>query len=503
MQTTLQIRGLPRSLETDGWWLNGPRHDPPDTRRGSAGQRDGRDARLLALVVLVGLGDLLFWHLHGAPGGLPFALMAAALLGAAAALAGDRSGLARAGAILGIAALPVLEQVQALSLAFLLAGLAAAITALHRPGKAAGEMAHAAWVFLRRWPVGGLRALAVVARDRATRPRAPVRSHCMRDALRNWALPAGGALVLLGLLAESNPVILRGLDDLLSTGRLLDELPERLCVWAGIALIAWPVLDRADAGPRPPAGAPRALPGVNAGSVLRALWVFNGLLAVQTLTDASILLGGASLPRGMTLAEYTHRGAYPLLVAAVLAGLFALAAQPFLAERRVLRPLMYLWLAQNVLVCLAAGLRLKLYVDSYGLTLLRVHAAIWMALVAAGLVLLAWQVLRQHARGWLVLRGAGLAAAVLYACCFVNVSGLVARYNVTQAAPMGRGLDGDYLCGLGATAAAGLAAGLDARPDVRDALPCRIDGPRTGGWRNLGFRSWRVARYLASAEATE
>ena len=65
--------------------------------------------------------------------------------------------------------------------------------------------------------------------------------------------------------------------------------------------------------------------GVNVASVANALVCFNLILGVQTVMDGLYLWTGASLPPGMALASYAHRGAYPLLATALLAEAFALS----------------------------------------------------------------------------------------------------------------------------------------------------------------------------------
>src|SRR5262249_3851015 len=61
-------------------------------------------------------------------------------------------------------------------------------------------------------------------------------------------------------------------------------------------------------------------------AILRALILFNLLFAVQTVLDGAYLWGGAALPDGLTYASYAHRGAYPLVVTALLAAIFVLVA---------------------------------------------------------------------------------------------------------------------------------------------------------------------------------
>ena len=143
-------------------------------------------------------------------------------------------------------------------------------------------------------------------------------------------------------------------------------------------------------------------------------------------------LGVALLPNGMTHAAYARRGAYPLLAAALLAGAFAVPARPSLAEHRALKPLLLPWLAQNVALSPSASLRLLLHIEAYGLTYLRIHALIWMALVAAGLTMTGWQVWRGRTNGWRLVRACTLGLAVLYTCCFVNFAAVIAETNLAR-----------------------------------------------------------------------
>src|SRR5665213_1578045 len=57
-------------------------------------------------------------------------------------------------------------------------------------------------------------------------------------------------------------------------------------------------------------------------AMVRSLVLFNALFALQTVLDLTYLWGGANLPDGMSHAEYAHRGAYPLIVTALLAAGF-------------------------------------------------------------------------------------------------------------------------------------------------------------------------------------
>jgi hypothetical protein len=239
-------------------------------------------------------------------------------------------------------------------------------------------------------------------------------------------------------------------------------------------------------------GVPLAVIGFTAASVVRALVMFNVLFGVQTGLDAAYLWGGAVLPDGMSHATYAHRGAYPLLATALLAGIFALASRPFLKEGRAIRGLLILLLVQNVMLVASSLLRLDLYVGEYGLTYLRIAAGIWMALVAVGLGLIAWQVWAGRSNRWLIGANAAVGIAVLYLCCFVNFAALIADDGRARM-NAGQRVDLAYLCTLG--------------PDAAGHLPMRcggVDLPVITGWRDWGFRAARIrGRFPVVAQADE
>jgi hypothetical protein len=168
----------------------------------------------------------------------------------------------------------------------------------------------------------------------------------------------------------------------------------------------------------------------------------------------------------------------------LLAGVFALAARPLLADGRWLKPLMMLWLGQNVVLTVSSAYRLQVYVEAYGLTYLRVYAGIWMALVAVWLCLIGWQIWQARANGWLVLRSFVMGGVVLYLSCFVNFAQAIAVYNLDH-----KRSDYWYACALG-----DLAAG--ARLGRIQYDTCAFTGPEIDGWRDWGFRKWRVASYI-------
>jgi hypothetical protein len=339
-----------------------------------------------------------------------------------------------------------------------------------------------------------------------------------------WIVPLGIFAIFLGLFSSANPLIEHQLDriDL----RVLFKFIEfwRLVFWISIACAVWPLIHRrvklkpvrpfqpgSSAAAVEPSG-PDHLFGKKAMS--RSLILFNALFALQTVLDLTYLWGGASLPDGMSHAEYAHRGAYPLIATALLAAAFVLIAMrpggP--AENsRLIRPLVLAWIAQNVLLVISSIFRLDLYVAAYSLTYLRLAALIWMVLVAIGLVLILIQIVLRKSNSWLLSANAISLALVLYACCFLNAPWLVATYNVEhcrEAGGTGPNLDMNYLKSLDSVqtlppveahssqfpGTLSLSLAYRESPD-RDYLKL------PGNWRAWTFRRWRLERYFANTPA--
>src|SRR5690606_37438910 len=222
--------------------------------------------------------------------------------------------------------------------------------------------------------------------------------------------------------------------------------PGRIVLGIVIAVMTWPLL-RPKLLPWPRAREmqgpyrPRA-EGLLFGraAILRSLLVFNALFAVQTVLDGVYLWGGIRLPDGLSYADYAHRGAYPLVATALLAAAFVLAAMrrggPAEASP-LIRRLVYLWIAQNVLLVISSILRLELYVQVYSLTELRIAAGIWMGLVAVGLLLILVKIRRRRNNRWLITSNLVALGVTLWGCSFVDFSSVIAQVNTENSRELG------------------------------------------------------------------
>lgn len=335
-------------------------------------------------------------------------------------------------------------------------------------------------------------------------------------AILKWIVPLVFAGIFVLLFAAANPLI----ESTLTAIQPLSLLePWRVILWGFAIVFAWPFLN-------PRLMAPLTVPEMQGphlpkaesilfgrGAILRALVVFNAIFAVQTGLDLVYLWGGTTLPDGMSYAEYAHRGAYPLVVTALLAAVFVLAAMRpggSAGQSPLIRRLVYLFVAQNVLLVVSSLWRLNLYVEVYSLTEFRVAAGIWMGLVAIGLVLIVVRIALNRSSGWLIASNLASLGMTLYICAYVDFPSVIARYNVEHSHELtgqGAPLDVHYLASLGPSVISAFDLFLE-RAQGRDDLDLarvhmtRVElangfGGRSRDWQSWTFRDWRLEQYLA------
>lgn len=256
-----------------------------------------------------------------------------------------------------------------------------------------------------------------------------------RAVAATLALPLAGGALFLVLFAAANPLIEQALASI--------RLPSfwRVLLWLFVALCLWPSLRPHAAVVRLAARLPDpepTLPGTSLLSVLIALTLFNAIFAVQNGLDIAFLWSGGPLPAGMTQTEYVHRGAYPLIGTALIAGVMALAMlRPRSASERHpwARRMVTLWVGQNLVLVASSALRTADYIESSMLTAWRIAALAWMALVALGLVLICWRILKGRSARWLINWNAIAGSIVLAICTFVDLGAIAAAWNVRAQSP--------------------------------------------------------------------
>lgn len=352
------------------------------------GRRPSFWIKAIAAIALIALGDKLFWV--GGNHGSAFGAFAAAwLVGTIIvhpALRRDRRALAAA----GLAAFYAAAMFDDPSLLAATLFGAALVMAVLLPRSARFDN-------VARWAVRLLIHAVVSAfgplRDLFKLRRLPRNGRSVRASVPVLALPLIGGVVFLFLFAQANPLIGNALAAL-AFPTPDDETIVRLFLWAVLLVAVWSTIR-----PRRPrwltlAGPTadlKALPGVSIASVTLSLIIFNVLFALQNGLDLIFLWSGAGLPDGVSMADYVHQGAYPLVATALLAGLFVLVAlRPgsATADAPLIRRLVTIWVAQNIFLVASSMLRTIDYIDVYSLTRLRIAALLWMGLIAVGLALI-------------------------------------------------------------------------------------------------------------------
>ena len=466
-------------------------------------------AKAAILFALAVLADWLFYG-HGI--GISAALFAVAL--ACGSLLANVSTLNRkllplACALLLAALVPAIEEFNAASLTFMVLALGVGLLlTTNRDQHGLGERAAA---LCDLYLVGPFRLF----RDAVGAFNLPA----LRNGFAVWFIPVALGSIFVFLLVSANPLLEKWIR-LLNPGNTSSYISlGRVLFWAVALSLVWPFIRVRWNGKRAmPSGLAEAAALAQAvpsgqsnffgvATILRSLILFNLLFAVQTILDGAYLWGNATLPADISYASYAHRGAYPLIVTALLAAAFVLAAmrpgRPA-EQSRVIRPLVYLWVAQNVLLVLSSILRLDLYVQIYLLTWWRVAAFIWMVLVALGLVLIVARIVLNRSNGWLIRANLVTLTATLYACSLINFAGIIADYNVShsrEATGKGVSLDLNYLFSLGPQALPAIDRAITLRgldPTLVSRRGCLVEQQvkDTAFWRTWGFRSWRLQRAL-------
>ena len=451
--------------------------------------------RVAAAIGLAALADWLFYDEYAGLSVVIFAVALAAVSLATNLETVDRRRLLPADLILIAGIVPAVENLNALSLGFVLLALGVAAAMLTNHGfDSLADRARA------------LRELYLFAPFRLARDAAGALS---LSGIAVWIVPVLMSCIFLGLFASANPLIAKWLSAA-SLAKMTANLSlPRILFWLVALSLIWPFVylrwRRKPAAANAPAVVATEFLGT--ATVLRSLILFNLLFAVQTVLDVIYLWGNAALPADITYASYAHRGAYPLILTALLAAGFVLVAMrpdgPA-EQSKVIRPLVYLWVAQNVMMVISSIQRLDLYVQTYLLTYWRVAAFIWMLLVATGLVLIVTRIALRRSNGWLIRLNLIAVLLTLYACSLTNFAAIIADFNVShsrEATGKGVNIDINYLLSLGPQALPGIDRSSRIGREDFTLIACRdslIDKFRreTASWRAWGLRNWRLQHYL-------
>jgi hypothetical protein len=223
------------------------------------------------------------------------------------------------------------------------------------------------------------------------------------------------------------------------------------------------------------------------------------LFAVFVALQLRWLFGGADVvlaTTGLTVAEYARRGFFELVAVAVLVAPVILATRAVIEDEKVVRRHRQLSLALITLlapIMASAALRMKLYVDYFGLTTDRLYATALMAWLAIVFIAMARTVFRGWSRPFAAMTVVS-GFVTLFALNAINPDQLVARVNIGRSSSE-RAVDYEYLARLKGDAVPTVVNGLIAASPspvsckTAQSLRERWQRPRSEAW-NLG--AWRA-----------
>lgn len=218
--------------------------------------------------------------------------------------------------------------------------------------------------------------------------------------------------------------------------------PVRIFLWFFVAFLILPLLRPVNVSPfwwswieRLPR-VPEFLPSRAAlFSSALVLVVLNFLFLIANSADVFFLWGNWTLPAGVTYKDYVHQGVNSLTVTVILSALVLVTifqqALP-VTQRRELRFIAYVWIAQNFFLLFSVAERLRRYIVASELTVARLGVMIFLVLVFVGYLLLTIKIVKEKSISWLI-GGCALAVFVtFYTTQFLDLAGWAANYNVAR-----------------------------------------------------------------------
>ncbi len=219
------------------------------------------------------------------------------------------------------------------------------------------------------------------------------------------------------------------------------------------------------------------------------------LFASFVVVQLRWLFGGADVvfvTTGLTVAEYARQGFFELIVVAMLVFPLVLGTNAVIREPKVVRYHRQLSLTLVVLllpILMSALLRMRLYVDYYGLTTDRLYATVIAGWIGTVCIAMAFTVLRRRARSFvaLVLLSGFMCLVGLN---ILNPELMVVRVNVGRQQAE-RDVDYSYLARLSGDAVPAVVRALDVAPPSPES--CRAAERLRERWAGRGQdASWNL-----------
>lgn len=140
---------------------------------------------------------------------------------------------------------------------------------------------------------------------------------------------------------------------------------------------------------------------------------------------------------GEYLKQFVHEGTYLLLISIILSAIIVMYFfrnnQNFFKKSKLLKQLSYIWIAQNIILCISVGIRNYWYIDYFNLAYKRIGVYVFLILVIYGLYTIYLKVKRKHSNYFLIRKNSFALLLLLLITSLFNWDVIIAKYNFRNA----------------------------------------------------------------------
>lgn len=166
------------------------------------------------------------------------------------------------------------------------------------------------------------------------------------------------------------------------------------------------------------------------------LVLINILLLIVNCIDINWIWFGFYVPEKFNLKQFVHEGTYLLIFSILLSMAILLYLfrknQNFLKNNKTLKTLSYLWIVQNVVLCISVFLRNYHYINYHGLAYKRIGVVIFLLLTFIGLVTLFIKIRKVKSLFFLLRKNSWALYFAMVSATVFNWETIIVRYNLNH-----------------------------------------------------------------------
>lgn len=140
---------------------------------------------------------------------------------------------------------------------------------------------------------------------------------------------------------------------------------------------------------------------------------------------------------GEFLKQFVHEGTYLLILSILLSAVIVIyyfrRNQNFYENAKTLKILSYVWIAQNIILCISVGIRNYWYIDYFNLAYKRIGVFAFLLLVIYGLYTIYLKVRDQHSNYYLLRKNSLAFFTVMLILSLFNWDVIITKYNFKHA----------------------------------------------------------------------